>query len=394
VTAPGRTGRGSELRPGLWRDYYAPEFVVRVDNQALDPTTKGDILQIGVTLDEKQPASFSLTVSDWDDVGLTFKYSSTTMFDPGRRLAIDLGYADRLLRVITGVVTSLSPRFPESGPPTLSVGGQDLMRKMANHQPGDGDRKLYRDKTDAEIAEEIASRWQMRANVDRSGPRHPLVVQRQDDAVFLMERAKRIDFEFFISLDEASGEEVLNFLQRRDGRDGRPLRVYRFEWGVNLTSFSPRLTTNGQVSQVTVHGWDPRAKRPIVYTARAADLPTSAAGDRSGPARADRRAAEVLYDAPVLSLEEARRLATSRLMERANQYTSGAAQIIGLPDLRPDDTVEIAGVGSRFSGRYHVTKVAHTLGASGFTTSFEVDRPVEGPSSQPRRPGARGAGTT
>lgn len=178
---------------------------------------------------------------------------------------------------------------------------------------------------------------------------------------------------------------MLNFVQRRDGRDGRPLRIYRFEWGVNLSSFSPRLSTTSQVSEVMVRGWDPKAKKPIVYTAKASDLPRSASGDRSGPAKADRRTREILYDAPVLSLEEARRLATSRLMELANQYTSGSGQVIGLPDLRPDDTVEIVGVGERFSGRYHVTKVTHTLGASGFTTAFEVDRPVEGPSTKPRR---------
>ena len=377
----------------MWRDYYAPEFVLRVDGQPLDPTTKGDVLQIGVTLDEKQPAAFNLTVSDWDDVDLTFKYSSTTTFDPGRSVTIDLGYADRLMRVVSGVITSLSPRFPESGTPTLTIGGQDLMRKMANRQPPDGERKLYRNKTDSEIAQEIAARWKMRAHVERSGPRHVLVAQRQDDAVFLMERAKRIDFEFFIGLDEASGEEVLNFVPRRDGRDGRALQVYQFQWGANLSSFSPRLSSNDQVSQVTVRGWDPRAKQPIVYTAHAADLPSSAAGGQSGPAKADQRAMEVLYDAPVLSLEEARQLATSRLMERANRYTSGTAQAIGLPDLRPDDTVDIGGVGSRFSGRYHITKVVHSLGASGFTTSFEFDRPVEGTSAQPRRSAGRG-GTT
>lgn len=370
-------------RPGLWRDYYAPEFMVRVDNQALDPTTKGDVLQIKVTLDEQEPGAFNLTFSDWDDVDLRFKYSSTTTFDPGRKITIDLGYSDRLRRVMTGEVTSLSPRFPESGTPTLTVGGQDLMRKMAKSEPETGQRKLYRNKTDAEIAREIATRWDMRPNVDSTGPRHRLVVQRQDDATFLTERARRIDFEFFVDLDEGTGAEVLNFVQRRDGRDGRALTVYRFDWGTNLTSFSPRLTTTDQVSQVTVRGWDPSSKQPIVYTAHASDLPTSAAGPRSGPAQADRRATEIFYDAPVLSLEEARRLATSRLMERANQYTSGSAQVIGIPDLRPDDTIEISGVGTRFSGRYHVTKVVHTLGSSGFTTSFDVDRPVEGAATSP-----------
>src|SRR6185437_14880915 len=147
---------------------------------------------------------------------------------------------------------------------------------------------------------------------------------KQDDALFLMERAKRIDFEFFLEIDGSSREEVLHFTPRRDGRDARSLTVYRFEWGVNLTSFTPRLSTTGQFSEVTVRGWDPRTKQPIVYTARASDLPACAAGGRSGTAKADSKARKFIYDAPVLSLEEARRLATSLLMERANVYTKGS----------------------------------------------------------------------
>jgi phage protein D len=377
MTTPSIDSRSRPL-PGLWEDYYAPDFVVRAGGQIVDPTTKGDVLQISVTLDEKNPASFNLNISDWDDVKLGFKYSSTDKFNPGKPVTIDLGYANELQRVVTGVITSLSPRFPESGSPTLTVGGQDLMRTMANRQPGDGDRKHYQDKTDAEIAEEIAKRWGMRADVSPSAPRHPLVVQKQEDAVFLMERAKRIDYEFFISLDEKTGEEVLSFIPRRDGRDARSLQVRQFTWGENLMSFTPRLSSTGQVSEVSVRGWDPRTKQPIEYTARARDLPSSAPVDRSGPAKADKRTRKIVYDTPVLSLEEAQRLAVSMLMERANSYTKGTAQVIGQPDLRPDDTVNIGGVGCRFNGQYHVTKVVHSLGASGFTTSFEVDRPAEG----------------
>jgi phage protein D len=384
---------GAMLRPGLWEDYYAPEFIVRIDGQILDPTTKGDILQIGVVLDEKQPASFTLSVSDWDDARLTFKYSSNTLFDPGRTVTIDLGYTSRLVRVMSGVITSLSPRFPESGAPTLTVGGQDRMRQMANRKPGNGDRKLYRNTTDGGIAREIASRWNMKADVGEDGPRHSLVVQKnQDDATFLLERAKRIDYEFYIDIAEGAGNETLHFRPRRDGRGAAPIRVFEFEWGRNLISFSPRLSTTRQVSEVTVRGWDGKAKKPIVYTARSSDLPSSAGGAQSGPATAGKQATEVIVDQPVLNLEEAKRLATSRLMERANQFTTGSASVIGLPDLRPGDNVSIANVGPRFSGQYHVTKVFHSLGANGLTSALELERAfggeaatASGPSARPRR---------
>ena len=379
-------------RPGLWADYYAPEYVVRVDGDVLDPTTKGDILSIGVVLDQQQPASFTLTVNDWDDAHLAFKYSSTTVFDPGRQVTIDLGYAGRLERVVSGVVTSLSPNFPQSGSPVLTVGGQDRMRTMAQRQPGKSDRKVYKNVTDGQIAEEIASRWNMKTDIDRSGPVHPVVWQKnQNDAAFLMERAKRIDFEFYIALD--GGEETLYFRPRKDGRDAGPITVYSFEWGRNLISFQPRLSTTGQVASVTVRGWDRKTKKPIVYTARSTDLPSSAGGSRSGPATADTRTAEVIVDSPVLTSEEARRLAISRLMERANAFTTATAQIVGQPDLRPGDNVDIAAVGTRFSGRYQIRKVTHALGATGFTTTLELERGGQGTTGKAPKPAQR-EGTT
>ena len=36
------------------------------------------------------------------------------------------------------------------------------------------------------------------------------------------------------------------------------------EWGINLTEFSPRLTTVDQVNEVTVRSWDPTAKQAVV----------------------------------------------------------------------------------------------------------------------------------
>jgi phage protein D len=45
---------------------------------------------------------------------------------------------------------------------------------------------------------------------------------------------------------------------------------------------------------------------------------------------------------------------------------------IGLPDLRPGKNIELIGIGSKFSGDYHVESTTHTINDSGYTTSFEV----------------------
>jgi uncharacterized protein involved in type VI secretion and phage assembly len=45
---------------------------------------------------------------------------------------------------------------------------------------------------------------------------------------------------------------------------------------------------------------------------------------------------------------------------------------IGLPQLRAGSYIDVAGVGKRFSGRYRLTRVSHTLDHAGYRTEFEV----------------------
>jgi len=365
-------------------DYYAPNYRVEVDGNELDPQAKGDVLDVKVVMDIENITSFDLAFNNWDDRTLFFKYSDTPRLDLGRRVHIQMGYADRLVSLVRGMITSLSPRFPESGPPTINVSGHDLLFNLKDRKPKDGEARQFTG-FDWQIAQAIAARNGLAAVVTEEGPYHEQVIQKnQDDALFLMERAKRIDFDLFVQTDPDSGADRLHFVKPTDGRDGRPLRAYEFEWGRNLIEFSPTLTLSGQVSTVRVRGWDPRAKQLVEASATADDLPGGDTGGLSGPQAVTRALPggggkeEAVVDAPVASAEEAKALAVSLLREKAYEFITGSGRTIGLPDLRPGDNVALLGLGRRFSGRYYVKKVEHALGGSGYLTQFEVRKFADG----------------
>jgi phage protein D len=367
----------TQRNPGLPSvDYYAPNFKIEVEGRDLDPEAKGDVLSVKVTMDLENLTSFDLTINNWDDKHFGFKYSDTQTFDVGNRVHVRMGYADDLRFMASGLISSLSPKFPESGSPTLDVTGVDAMLKLRDRKPVGSDVKKFVNMTDWQIAQIIAARNHLDVKVTQDGPTQPLVVQKnQDDAVFLMERAKRIDFDCYIRIDPDTGRDTLYFLRPTDARDSSPTRTYVFEWGKTLISFSPQIKLGHQVGKVTVRGWDPRTKSPITYTADSSDLPKSSGDGDSGPELAAQRLGDkqdVVVDQPVASLQEARELAISLLRERAYQYLTGSLEVIGLPDLRPGDNVELQGVGKRFSGEYYVTKVEHTLDSNGYLTSLEV----------------------
>ncbi|MFF8958573.1 phage late control D family protein [Streptomyces sp. NPDC014894] len=380
-------------------DRYAPEFEVRVEGLEMDPATKNDIIDIKVNRDLDEMSGFDLTLNNWDDERLTFKHSDSPSLRLGGRVSVRLGYADRLLTVATGTISTLSPTFTDGASPTVAVSGVDGLLRLKDRKPAENEVKIYRNLPDWRIAEEIARRNHLRIEVTRQGPAHDRVVQKnQDDASFLMERAKRLDFDCYILPDPASGEDTLYFISPTDGRDGRPVRVYRLAYAPGLTTgptalpaglipnlldFTPTLTVSKQVGKLTVRGWDPRTKQPIAFTATAENLPAgqNTADGQSGPQVAEstlQGRQEVLVDAPVGSDQEARELAISLLRERAYEFITATGRIAGLPELRPGDNLEIYGLGRRFSGTYFVKRVEHTLNTSGFFTQFTGRRIHQG----------------
>ena len=52
--------------------------------------------------------------------------------------------------------------------------------------------------------------------------------------------------------------------------------------------------------------------------------------------------------------------------------SAGSGAVVGLPGLRAGTKVEIGGLGERFNANYYVTDTTHTIGASGYQTSFNA----------------------
>jgi phage protein D len=394
---------------------YAPDFAVRVSGQLLDEGTHNDIRDLRVVLDSSNMSSFNLTINNWDDSKLRFKYSEldNERFDTGNTVEISLGYGGQLIPVAAGTITTMQPYFPDAASPNIAISGTDKLQELKDRKPPPDEPVIYRDKADWQIAQIIAGRHKLLFKSDQQGPVWPEVIQRrhQDDATFLMERATRNDFECYIRVDPKTGVSTLHFQSPTDGRQaasgdqGTRVCVLAYGPGLagdadrqqallgraqgpagqvqalipNLLSFTPTLTLHKQVSSVTVRGWDPRTKQSIAYEATASDLPSGQG--KSGPGAAAAGLAgrqEAVIDAPVANQEEARRLAIALLRERAYTFISGTGRIAGLPELRPGDNVEIHGIGRRFSGSYYVLTVEHTLSTAGFFTQFGCRRIYDG----------------
>jgi hypothetical protein len=84
--------------------------------------------------------------------------------------------------------------------------------------------------------------------------------------------------------------------------------------------------------------------------------------------------AKVLHDLVPRTVKEAEELARAYLKRSEYALLQGSGSVVGDPALKAKTLVEIAGVGTRYSGTYYVTKVAHSIGDGGYTSEFECQR--------------------
>lgn len=354
--------------------HYAPDFEIFVEDQEFAPRDHGDVLRLKVVMDLQNMTSCEIDLNNWDDQAFWFKYSDKSGLYVGNRVHIRMGYAGRLMSMIRGQINSLTPQFPQSQASTLSIGVMDDMQRLKDRRPAEGEQRQFQGMSDAQIATAIATRNGLLTDIDPDNVVHDEVIQGDlDDAAFLMQRARNRDMDCYIFTDPENGKPTLRFGAPRDERAGARATNHAFAWGQTLKSFSPTLTMSNQVKQVTVRGWNEDDMEEIVATATQDDIADASGNTGAGNATTAAGGREdIVIGATVTTQAAAEELARSLLRERSYEFITGSGEIIGLPDLRPGDTMTLDGLGDRFSGTYYVKKTEHEIGSKGYSTRFDV----------------------
>jgi phage protein D len=370
------------------QDFYVPSFKVLVGNQVLRGDVIRDVISVSYTDNLEQVDSFEMVINNWDAENRDFKYIDKPLFDPGKKVALWMGYfgkeksgRERMRLMLTGEITSLRPSFPSGGQPTLSISGLNQIHGLRREQ----NSVAYPNKTDSQIAKDIGQRLGMEVETDPTAeaqeqPHQYLIQHGEYDIFFLLKRAKDIGYDLFIKESEAEGPSSAPSQGKLyfGPSDGVRREIFKLKYGLSLIEFQPDLNAARQVDQVDVNGWDALRKQPIRATSRRSNLTTNRnVGGADGQSNIDSASSgrtEVIATRPVNSQEEADTLARET-HERINKnMMTGRGSTVGVPDLRAGSVIFIEGIGKRFSGRYFVTSATHKIDDSGYTTSFNCRR--------------------
>lgn len=366
--------------PQLERQYdgfYAPTFELSVGSGTTLSPAEGWVtrVQVRTALDRANRVSFELG-GVYDQASGTFKGLQPAI-KAGTSLDVKVGYGSRTELVLAGQITSVRPRFPADGAPTVRVVGHDYRHAMAQATHDESWEKT----SVPAVAEKLLANYSKQFKGTQIGPEGPGAGDGAGGLSGLQQKlfekqfkSAESDFQFLGRLAETFGYElfsregVFHLRQPPDAPTGGP--AVELSYGTSLQSFTPAQPGGtDQVGTFEIRGYDPKSGEPITGTA-----------DRQGGGDQKRVKAE-----PVRSPEEAEQRAKAEA-RKADRQERSDGETLGLPDLRIGDWVGLTGLGGEgslgFDGTYYLHEVTHTVGQSGFSTSFSVSRPA-GSESQP-----------
>jgi phage protein D len=345
--------------------YAAPEFRVEVNGAALAPEVAKSIADVSVTLAADAIDSLRLTLANPYPVLPWTHTADADLFREGSALVVWMGYTGTGSELMfDGEITGISPSFPEDGSPVVEVEGLNRLHRLQLRS----DLITLQDATDGDMVAKIADASKLSARVDDPGITHPqLTTGRAPHLQYLLERARAANREVWVE------GTTLHFATPRGA--GEP--AYTLVWGrtrssategsVPLQSFLPSLDARRPVGAVVVRGQHPLTRETI----------EGKAGEGLGDNPLG-TAEMVVVAQPVSSQAEAEARAKAIHGELARQFIQGSGATLGLPGLRAGTVVRLDGLGPRFNGDYYVARTTHSIGGSGYRTTFTARKGPEG----------------
>jgi len=352
---------------------YAPTFSIKIGGEP-QPELERAVISISVDESIEKASMFTISLNEGLDLKTqTFKWLDNKILDPthDQEVEICVGYVNSKEQsrepTIIGVITSLEPSFPSSGIPSLKVSGYDnslrLQRPMAR------DKKTFDNENNyADIVKKIAKKYNLgEGDIDPVFKPPETITQdnESNDYKFLHDLANSVKYEFFVR-----GKKLYFRKPRDQAKETRSLR-----WGREIISFNPNMNTAKAVCKVTVRGHNPNdPSKPIIGVATSKDQNFKETKAKSAAELVKaKRELEIPYR-NVSSEEEAKALAKGLLIRANNGFIEGTCECIGIPEIKAGTNIRIEGIGKRFSGRYYIKGVRHSIGESGYTLSLSVRR--------------------
>ncbi len=326
---------------------YSPRFKVMVGDQKFqEPGGRIADLVVETSFDGADRFTFSLNYP-FDEELDEFAGLSWDDFEIGTDVEIAMGYGDdgELTDLLTGKIQSLSSEFTVDQGPSVQVTGYGLLWETMQ---GTNSESWEETTVGAAVEDVLGDYAFSEIDVEGAGIERDILIQNGcSDYEFVNDLATTYGFEFYAERD------AVRFVPRSSAVTDDP--VEELWYGEDLHDFFGEISQRREIHEVEVRSWDLDEKEEII------------ASEEGG----DPQHKEV-FRVPAMSPDEAERIAETKHKQFADDVVQGHGEADGIPEIRAGETIELAELGDRYSGTYHVTKATHRMGASGYRTTFEA----------------------
>ena len=271
--------------------------------------------------------------------------------------------------LIVAEVTAIEGQYDATGARAI-VRGYD-----PSHRLHRGRRtETYANTKDSDIATTLARRAGLQVGeITDTGPIHDHVSQvNLSDWEFLKSRAREIGFELSVLDGKLNLRRPVPSERAPAEGDYTSTNPLQLVLGQDLLEFRPRITSSQQVKEVKVRGWDPKEKRAVIGSARAA---TTSAQLSVTPAQlADKfgDSSFIVVDRPISTQAGVNAAAAAVAEQIASAFAEAELVARGNPRLKAGTPVSVSLVSQEFDGRYTLTHTRHIFDKRGYRTEAVV----------------------
>lgn len=333
------------------------QFYISIDGTEASEPMMNNLVEATVENSLHLPDVATLTFHDPDG-----KWVDDANVAPGKAITISSKVADTTHQLFDGEVVELeSDFFP--GERRVVVRAFDRLHRLSRGRHV----RSFVNMNDGDIINKVAQEVGLTAQVGPTPTVHPYVLQDNiTNLEFLRGRAALLGYLLFVHNKTLHCEKY-----------GSQTGTLSIKFGEDLREFHPRLTTVDQVSSATASGWDPAQAQPIVGQAQEGNgAPSVGAGSQGGAVAKQAFGLDAsiqVADRPIRTQAVADRLAQASLDRRAGRFIEAEGTTRGNPLLLAAVSLDLQGLGQRFSGKYFVTSSMHRYSSDqGYVTQFTV----------------------
>jgi len=350
--------------------FVGPEFKVYVKGKHLSPDKfhiPGINIIIPLTIGQRSrrpeagECTFSL-VGMFDLEKTEFINDMEDIVKVGNQIEVKGGYRNPDTLFI-GVITSVDVSFGEGGV-VASVSAMDAFSMMGGYKQSQAFNKQDPSKTVKTLLSKYTTGMPAKAKLGKVAKLPAVKVD------LTRTEMKDIEFLYFLARRFQKNLAIIHGEIIFDDLISNSTPIGTLTYGENLISFRKQLDTSRQYGKVEVTGYDVN-KKPIKGMA------SSVSVGGSGKTAADfdssiKDRTMQLTDKIARTADELNKIAQAALDEAALGFVSGSGTCIGIPELTPGRFIKVDGMSKSTDGTYLITRVTHTFGENGYTTSFDI----------------------